>query len=134
MTVINGKVAKRNIDDATVEGFGEEWDEFDQTAMSDSDKSFGASNYFDIFPWQSLPEAAEGFDLGCGSGRWAVEVAPRVGTLHCIDPAAKALAVARRRLGDRAHVRFHEASSVDSILLPDSSQDLGFSLGLQLCN
>lgn len=26
-----------------------------------------------------------GFDLGCGSGRWAFFVAPKVAKLHCID-------------------------------------------------
>jgi SAM-dependent methyltransferase len=76
-----------------------------------------------------LPDGAEGFDLGCGSGRWAVGVAPRVGHLHCIDPSAKALDVARRRLAGRSNVTFHVASA-DCIPLEDGSQDFGYALGV----
>ena len=49
-------------------------------APSESERVFG--DYFAIFPWDQLPPAAEGFDMGCGSGRWARFVAPRVGRLH----------------------------------------------------
>ncbi len=42
---------------------------------------------FRFFLRDNLPEDAEGFDVGCGSGRWAKLVAPRVGRLHCIDPS-----------------------------------------------
>ena len=28
-----------------------------------------------------------GFDMDCGSGRWAKLMAPRVGHLDCIDPS-----------------------------------------------
>nr|WP_283937768.1 class I SAM-dependent methyltransferase [Sphingomonas hankyongi] len=76
-----------------------------------------------------MPAEAEGFDLGCGSGRWASQVAPRVGLLHCIDPAEEALAVAQRQLALFDNARFHLAS-VDSIPLPDESQDFGYCLGV----
>jgi ubiquinone/menaquinone biosynthesis C-methylase UbiE len=49
--------------------------------------------------------------------------------LHCIDPAAEALAVARKRLAERGNVRFHQATA-DAIPLDDSSQDFGYSLGV----
>ena len=81
------------------------------------------------FPVRKLPRGAEGFDLGCGTGRWAELAAEKVGALHCIDPAEKALAVARRRLGDLPKVQFHNAA-VDQIPLPDESQDFGYSLGV----
>jgi SAM-dependent methyltransferase len=118
-----------NIDLKTVQGFGEEWDAYDQSALSGDELATLFDWYFRIFPWDALPAQAEGFDLGCGSGRWAAVVAPRVGTLHCIDPAEQALAVARRRLAERANVRFHEAG-VDDIPLADASQDFGYSLGV----
>ncbi len=35
--------------------------------------------------------------MGCGSGRWARWVAPKVGRLHCIDPSI-AIDVARKNL------------------------------------
>lgn len=124
------KVAEgRNIDVRTVEGFGEEWDSFDQTHLDDAEWRVLFERYFAIFPWNMLPENAEGFDLGCGSGRWAAGVVDRVGTLNCVDPSAKALAVCERRLGEKANARFHNAS-VDAIPLADASQDFGYSLGV----
>jgi SAM-dependent methyltransferase len=69
------------------------------------------------------------FDLGCGSGRWARLVAPRVGQLHCIDPSPAALNVARQNLADHGQCEFHQAN-VDSIPLSDDSADFGYSLGV----
>lgn len=119
----------RNIDDATVRGFGDEWSAYDQLEFRGREFDDSFESYFAIFPFDELPPAAEGFDLGCGSGRWAAKVITRVGTLHCIDPSGPALEVARRRLAGDARARFHLASS-DSIPLPDSSQDFGYSLGV----
>jgi SAM-dependent methyltransferase len=121
--------SRANIDEATVEGFGREWDAYDQTSLAEPEHQALFDAYFSVFPFASLPAEAEGFDLGCGSGRWAALLADRVGTLHCIDPSDKALAVARRRLADRKQARFHLAG-VDSIPLPDGSQDFGYSLGV----
>ena len=119
----------RNIDPETVAGFGDEWAAFDQETLPHDDLTDQFDDYFHIFPFERLAPEATGFDLGCGSGRWAKEMAPRVGLLHCIDPSAKALAVARNKLADAGNVRFHEAS-VDSIPLADGSQDFGYCLGV----
>lgn len=119
----------RNIDRKTVEGFGEEWDAYDQSALAGEEYAALFDAYFHLFPFDRLSADSVGFDLGCGSGRWAAGVADKVGTLHCIDPAAQALAVARRRLGGKTNVRFHLASS-DQIPLPDGSADFGYSLGV----
>jgi len=86
-------------------------------------------SYFEIFPFETLPADAEGFDLGCGSGRWADLVLSRVGKLHCIDPSKQALDISRRRLAGRAGAIFHLASANDMPLL-DGSQDFGYSLGV----
>jgi SAM-dependent methyltransferase len=118
-----------NIDPRTVEGFGDEWDAFSQEAMDPIEHRRLFDQYFSLFPFDRLPGGAEGFDLGCGTGRWAVLVAPQVGHLHCIDPAEKALAVARRRLSDLPNVSFHHAG-VDDIPLADESQDFGYALGV----
>lgn len=115
-----------NIDPKTVEGFGQEWAAYDQSTLSDEDYNRLFNGYFSIFSFDNL---GEGFDLGCGSGRWAKRVAPRVGHLHCIDAAGEALDVARRNLAGQSNVSFHHASS-DSIPLADDSQDFGYSLGV----
>ncbi|MGZ8347029.1 MAG: class I SAM-dependent methyltransferase [Allosphingosinicella sp.] len=112
-----------------MEGFGEEWAAFDQFELDEAEHKRLFDAYFSLFPFDELPGDAEGFDLGCGSGRWAVLAAKKVGTLHCIDPAEAALAVARRRLAADGNVKFHLAG-VDSIPLPDDSQDFGYSLGV----
>jgi SAM-dependent methyltransferase len=118
-----------NLDIKTIEGFGEEWDSYDQTEMEEDEHHDIFDRYFSIFPFSGLPANAEGFDLGCGSGRWAALVVPKVETLHCIDPSAKALAVAQRRLARETNVRFHLATS-QHIPLADGSQDFGYSLGV----
>ena len=113
----------RNIDLKTVDGFGKEWSAFDQSILSEAERVSIFDNYFSIFPWESLPRNAVGADIGCGSGRWAILMARRVGTLHCVDPSEKALAVAAF-----PNVYFHEAG-VDALPFPDGSMDFAFSLG-----
>ena len=117
-----------NVDKSTVEGFGDEWERFDQSALSLEESSMMFKGYFSIFPWGILKSDAVGFDLGCGSGRWAKLVAPRVGKLHCIDPSS-AINIARKNLIENLNCEFHR-SGVDSMPLLDESMDFGYSLGV----
>ena len=117
-----------NVDQNVVEGFGDEWSRFDQSALDSSELAEMFDNYFSIFPWDSLPADSSGFDLGCGSGRWARLVSPRVGKIHLIDPS-DAIDVAKRNLAGQSNCEFHR-SSVDSIPLADGSCDFGYSLGV----
>jgi len=96
--------------------------------MSDKEARKVFGEYFAVFPWESLPPDAVGFDMGCGSGRWARWVAPLVGSLHCIDPST-AIEVARDNLAAHSNITFH-CASVDSSGLQSSSQDFGYSLGV----
>jgi SAM-dependent methyltransferase len=127
--VPRGVTESPNIDPKTVEGFGEEWHAFTQEELDPKEHRRAFEEYFSIFPFGELPADAEGFDLGCGTGRWALFVAERVGSLHCIDPAAKALEVAKRRLADRSNVKCH-LGGVDDLPLDDASQDFGYALGV----
>lgn len=117
-----------NKDQKTVEGFGDEWERFDQTGLSEREHKELFEKYFSIFPWSKLPNNPTGFDMGCGSGRWAKILAPRVGTLNCIDPSS-ALEVARKNLADLPNCEFH-AKGVDDKPLSANSQDFGVSLGV----
>ena len=117
-----------NIDELTVKGFGDEWERFDQASLSSKERQEIFDLYFSIFPWSLLAPDAIGFDLGCGSGRWAKLVAPLVGRLHCIDPST-AIEVAKRNLSDNLNCEFH-CASVDDIPLIDGSMDFGYSLGV----
>ena len=119
---------KGNIDVDTVKSFGDEWTRHNQSSLPRMEAERIFTAYFQIFPWDSLPANPEGFDMGCGSGRWARFVAPRVHRLHCIDPS-DAILVARRNLQEFANVEFHRGS-VDVPGLSPSSQDFGYSLGV----
>jgi SAM-dependent methyltransferase len=118
-----------NVDAKTVDGFGDEWSRFDQSSLATRDSREVFEAYFRLFPWDSLPQGAAGFDLGCGSGRWAKLVAKKVATLHCIDASEEALSVARRNLAEEPNCVFHRAS-VDAMPLADNSMDFGYSLGV----
>lgn len=117
-----------NLDPNTDASFGDEWQRFDQHGMVPEEARRIFADYFSIFPCDQISPDAEGFDMGCGSGRWARFVAPRVGLLHCIDPSS-ALEVARRFLGDFQNIKFHQGSVAASGLTA-SSQDFGYSLGV----
>ena len=117
-----------NFDRRTIESFGEEWSKFDQSVVRDEESKKSFLEYFAIFPWDKLPLDAEGFDMGCGSGRWARYVSERVGLLHCIDPS-KAILIAKKNLINFPNICFHQAY-VDSQVLSDDSQDFGYSIGV----
>jgi SAM-dependent methyltransferase len=118
-----------NYDSRTVSSFGNEWTRYDQSGLPEDERVTLFEAYFRLFPWSEVGSESVGFDLGCGSGRWAQLVAPRVGHLHCVDPSGPALDVARRNLSGLSNCDFHQAP-VDAIPLPDSSMDFGYSLGV----
>jgi ubiquinone/menaquinone biosynthesis C-methylase UbiE len=119
----------KNIDEQVVKDFGSEWSRFDQSKLSSSDHQKLFANYFLLFPWADLPQGAVGADIGCGSGRWAVLAAPKVGHLHLVDPSQAALQVTRQNLAHQANTTFHHAS-VDSLPFEDGSLDFAYALGV----
>jgi SAM-dependent methyltransferase len=127
MTSLSGR--RPNEDPATVVGFGDEWSRFDQSDWTDEDLAEHFDRYFSIFPWDLLPAGARGFDVGCGSGRWARLVAKRVGQLHCFDASADALAVAQKNVAGLSNCTCRLAS-VESLPIEDASMDFGYSLGV----
>jgi ubiquinone/menaquinone biosynthesis C-methylase UbiE len=120
----------RNIDPITVAGFGREWSRFMHDAtIADAEIAAMFNDYFHIFPWDALPVGSVGIDVGCGSGRWANLVAPRVGHLHVVDASAEALEVACINLAAHRNVTAHLAS-VSNLPVSDRSLDFAFSLGV----
>ena len=109
--------------------FGREWSRFDQSRVPEETLRRMFSEYFEIFPWEWLPEGAVGADIGCGSGRWARFAAERASRLHCIDASDEALSVARLRLSSLANVVLHRAS-VDALPFEEGSLDFAYSLGV----
>jgi ubiquinone/menaquinone biosynthesis C-methylase UbiE len=125
------QTSQHNVEANVVRGFGEEWSSFrqgDDLTLEQREAIF--DSYFHIFPWGLLPPGGGvGLDAGCGSGRWAMMVAPRVQHLHLLDASSAALEVARENLRTAANVTFH-AGTVGEIPLPDASLDFAFSLGV----
>ena len=119
-----------NEDKAVISGFGDEWTRFDQSSskLSQSERTILFDRYFSIFPWKSLPDKAIGFDMGCGSGRWAQLVAPKVHILHCIDPS-EAINIAKKNLEKYGNCRFHNCG-VDNHPFDEKFFDFGYSLGV----
>jgi ubiquinone/menaquinone biosynthesis C-methylase UbiE len=118
-----------NVHPRVVDGFGKEWQKFDHAELEGPELQSLFEQYFSIFPWSSLPPEATGFDLGCGTGRWAHFVAKRVAHLDCIDASAAAIEIARRNLRTHSNCSFY-CASVEAMPLPDGSADFGYSLGV----
>jgi 2-polyprenyl-3-methyl-5-hydroxy-6-metoxy-1,4-benzoquinol methylase len=119
----------RNVDLKVVEDFGKEWKAFNQSALSSEDLKKAFNQYFDIFPFDKINQRSVGFDMGCGSGRWAKLIAPKVARLNCIDPSSLALEQAKQNLKDFNNVEY-ECASVSETKIEDASQDFGYCLGV----
>lgn len=118
----------KNQDKNTVEGFGDEWSRFDQSDLPEDEQKLLFDEYFSVFPWENISKESVGFDLGCGSGRWAKSVAPKVKKLICIDPSS-ALDIAQKNLSNFDNCEF-QSTTVDDISIDNNSMDFGYSLGV----
>jgi len=118
----------KNQDKNTVDGFGDEWSRFDQSALPSAEQQLLFDEYFSVFPWKNISKESTGFDLGCGTGRWARSVAPKVKKLICIDPSS-ALDIAKKNLSNFDNCIF-DSSTVDEMPMQDNSMDFGYSLGV----
>ena len=119
---------KENVDWDVVNDFGTEWKEFQFDTYDLDILKETWNQYFDIFPWEDISQNAEGFDMGCGSGRWAQFVIPKVRRLNCIDPS-DAIHVAESNLKKYDNVFFFK-ETVEECSLENESQDFGYSLGV----
>ena len=118
----------KNQDKNTVDGFGDEWSRFDQSALPSAEQQLLFDEYFSVFPWKNISKESTGFDLGCGTGRWAKSVAPKVKKLICIDPSS-ALDIAKKNLSNFDNCVF-DSATVDEMPMQDNSMDFGYSLGV----
>ena len=122
------KHESNNVDWNVVNDFGTEWEEFTFDSYDLDTLRSTWNQYFNIFPWKDITTDCEGFDMGCGSGRWSQFVVSRVGKLNCIDPSS-AIHVAEKNLSKYNNVSFYK-ETVDQCSLENNSQDFGYSLGV----
>lgn len=118
-----------NKDNRVILNFGKEWEKFDQSPLNETELSELFNNYFSIFPFDLIGKNSEGFDMGCGSGRWAKLMANKVKILHCIEPSKTALEIAKIKLKNFSNCQFHNADVMRN-KLRNNSQDFGYSLGV----
>lgn len=114
-----------NIDEETVESFGEEWTKFD--AFDAEEIKIAGDQYFDIIPDEYIRDKTA-LDVGCGTGRWTKYLADKAHLVDSIDPSI-AVYSAARLLQDKPNVRISKAS-VDNLPFDDESFDFVFSLGV----
>lgn len=123
-------IDNHNISNDVVSSFGYEWSRFDNSDLPEPVLNNIWEDYFDIFPWDSLPNGGgTGADIGCGSGRWAQFVSKKVDKLYLIDPSSKALDVAKKNLRKSKNVSFF-VSSVNDMPIKDEALDFAYSLGV----
>ena len=117
-----------NLDINTVKSFGEEWSRYDQTELKYEEAEKYFNDYFAVFPWEIITTDSVGFDMGCGTGRWARIFADKVKLLNCIEPS-KAINVAKKNLADKNNLCFIKGD-VNNSGLELNSQDFGYCLGV----
>jgi len=124
-------IKKNNIREKIIKDFGLEWQRFDQSdryfKSDESKKIF--NKYFDIFPFNKININSIGMDLGCGSGRWAKYIAPKVKKLILVDPSKKALDIAKKNLYEFKNVDFY-CNDIDLLPVKNNSLDFTYSLGV----
>jgi len=118
----------KNHNSKVISDFGDEWLRFDQSNLSESELRTIFNEYFSIFPWEKIDKKSIGFDLGCGTGRWAKFVAPEVAELICVEPS-KAIDVAKNNLSKFKNCRFKN-ELLENLSIDDESMDFGYSLGV----
>jgi SAM-dependent methyltransferase len=118
-----------NQDRNTVKSFGDEWSRMNQSNLSEIERKKIFNDYFLIFPFNLIGKDSIGFDMGCGSGRWAAIMAPLVKRLFCIDASSEAIKVARENLKSFDNINY-QISSVNETGLDSDLFDFGYSLGV----
>ena len=117
-----------NQDPKVIDDFGDEWRRYNYQNFDRLKLEENFQQYFAIFPWHLISKTSEGFDMGCGSGRWAHFVAPRVGLLNCVEPSA-AIDVAKKNLAGLQNINYYKETTEECSIRP-GSQDFGYCLGV----
>jgi SAM-dependent methyltransferase len=115
----------KNIDEKTVESFGEEWKKFNR--FTEEEIQYIGNEYFDLINEKDLKNSYV-LDAGCGSGRWSKYLAGKVKFIEAIDPSI-AIYYAAKLLGKEKNIRFTRID-IEHLPFPDNTFDFIISLGV----
>jgi len=112
-----------------IEGFGEEWELFDQSKLTNDEHVRLFNNYFDILPKNFFNKQLVCADLGGGSGRWSEKIAKKIKKLYFVEPS-KAINIAKIKLSKFKNIIFVRKKIENINLIKNNSLDFAFSLGV----
>ena len=111
-----------------IKNFGDEWLIFDQKKIPIFHNQIIFKKYFQVLPKNILREDSVVLDAGCGSGRWAYFIAPKVKKLFCLEPS-KAIYVAKENLKSFENITFIN-DKIENLKIENNSIDFCYCLGV----
>lgn len=115
-----------NLDQVTVDSFGEEWSKFNYFDEGEIENI--GNEYFDIVDFSKFNEQSTALDVGCGTGRWSIYLSSKFSNVYAMDPS-KAIYAAANLTKDISGIHLIKASA-ENIPFEDNSFDLVISLGV----
>lgn len=124
----------KNQDPATVDAFSDQWDRFHGANRQSNleEQRWLFDRFFSLFPYDKIGKDHKGFEIGCGTGRYAQFLLPDVGHLTLVDASPRAIAAAKDKLKDFNNVDFIN-EPVGSAPIEKESMDFGYSYGVLMC-
>jgi len=125
-TIYDFPIQDDNIDQHTVESFGDEWQAFH--GFNEKEIIEIGNEYFDIVTPQMLNQKTSLLEVGCGSGRFLKYLSGKAGFLVGVDPS-RAIFAADNLLGPDEKILLVRASAND-LPFEDESFDFVCSIGV----
>jgi SAM-dependent methyltransferase len=124
--IYNFQIRDENIDQKTVDSFGDEWQAFHGFDEKEIQKL--GDEYFDIITPQMLNKTSTVLEVGCGSGRFLKYLSDKAGYIVGVDPS-HAVHAADNLLGKQDNVMLAKASAND-LPFDNESFDFVYSIGV----
>jgi SAM-dependent methyltransferase len=125
-TIYNFQIHNQNIDQKTVDSFGDEWQAFHGFAEKEIQKL--GDEYFDIVTADMLNKNTSVLEVGCGSGRFLKYLSDKAGFLVGADPS-HAIFAADELLGQQDNILLVKAAAND-LPFENGAFDFVYSIGV----